>query len=135
MTVILSPLSNEKPRRATARLKRPARRRGRPMWQPTHSQTVAVKEAARRGLPQHLISALMGVSESTLKRRFSEELAVGSLIANAAIALTAYELAISGRDPSMTRWWLRVRMGWRDRCADCTRKGERGAMPLTFRAV
>ena len=91
----------------------PQRRRGRPKWVPGVLQRSAIREAARRGLSQDIIAALVGVSESTLKRRCGEELRIGALLANAQIALTAYELGVSGKDPAMTRWWLRVRMGWR----------------------
>jgi hypothetical protein len=30
------------------------------------------------------------------------------------MAGTAYQLGVTGRDPGMTRFWLRARMGWRD---------------------
>lgn len=119
---ISEPLSR-RAREASGRDIRPPRRhRGRPKWQPTRPQRLAVKEAASRGLQQDLIAALIGISESTLKRRCADELHLGALMANAQMALTAYELGVSGRDAVMTRWWLRVRAGWRDMpCRHCGR--------------
>lgn len=29
------------------------------------------------------------------------------------VARTGYEMAVSGEDGQMTRWWLRVRAGWK----------------------
>lgn len=51
-------------------------------------------------------------SESTLRKKFIFELEEGRMIQNARIAGTAYRMGTSGRDGNMTRYLLRVRMGW-----------------------
>jgi hypothetical protein len=86
---------------------------GRPRWSPDERRRRAIYEAARRGLPQDLIAQLAGISEATLKRRCAEELHLGATIANLQIAIAAYEMAVSGDHPTMTRWWLQVRAGWK----------------------
>lgn len=86
---------------------------GRRMWQPTAEQRSLVFEAARRGLPQDVMAGLLGVSESTLKRRCVEELHLGAMAANAQVAWTAYQMAVSGKHPRMTWWWLATRCGWK----------------------
>lgn len=119
---ISEPLSRRAREKARTSSRVPPRHRGRPKWQPSKPLRLAVREAASRGLQQDLIAALVGVSESTLKRRCADELHFGAMMANAQMALTAYDLGVSGKDPIMTRWWLRVRAGWRDMpCRHCGR--------------
>ena len=118
MSLVLSPDSayHASMRDGGGRARRGGRRTpvgGRPRWQPPLEQRAAVTEAARRGLSQDLIAALLGVSESTLKRRCARELTDGALLANARVALAAFELAVSGEHEAMTRFWLRTRMGWK----------------------
>jgi hypothetical protein len=86
---------------------------GRPRWEPTERQRAAVKLAAKRGVTQDLIAALMGISESTLKRRCCDELRFGNMAGVIEVGWVAYKMAISGKHPAMTRWVLRVRAGWR----------------------
>lgn len=64
--------------------------------------------------PVPVICRLMNppISETTLRKYFPKELEDGVLIQNARIAGTAYRMAVSGRDPGMTRYMLRVKMGW-----------------------
>jgi hypothetical protein len=80
---------------------------------PTAAQREIVLAAASRGLPQDVIAAFVGVSESTLKRRCADELSLGVMAANARVAATAFEMATSGNHERMTMWWLRVRGGWK----------------------
>lgn len=91
-------------------------RGGRPRWEPTDEARTKVFELAGRGIPQEHIALFIGVSESTLKRRCREELRLGAMKANAAVAMTAYQMGISDEHPEMTRFWLRCCAGWRDRC-------------------
>jgi hypothetical protein len=86
---------------------------GRPRWNPQEQIREAVFKAASRGVSQDLIAELVGVSESTLKRNCSNELRLGAQMAYAKIAMAAFEMALSGDHPQMTRWWLQVRAGWK----------------------
>jgi AraC-like DNA-binding protein len=61
-----------------------------------------------------MIARVIGVSESTLKRRCKDELRLCALLANVRVAEVAYDMACSGDHPEMTRWWLRTRAGWQD---------------------
>jgi hypothetical protein len=74
-----------------------------------------VFELAARGIPQEHIALVVDVSESTLKRRCPEELRLGALKANAAMAWTLYRLGVSGESPECAMFWMRCRVGWRDR--------------------
>jgi len=80
------------------------------------------------GYPCEVIGALMKppMSDRTVRKYFPHEIQHGLLIQNAKVAGTAYQLAVSGRDPAMTRWWLERRGGWtlpRD-------NGETGPIPI-----
>lgn len=88
-------------------------RGGRPKWEPNAEQVDAIQAAASAGLTQDVIATLVGVSESTLKRRCADQLRLGSLHCNARVALAAFEMAISGNHPAMTRFWLAMRAGWK----------------------
>ena len=85
---------------------------GRPRWRPTRQQLEEVEHAARAGLAQDAIAALLGVSESTLKRHCAEQLRLGFLHCRAQVALVAFEMACTGMHPAMTRFWLRTYLGW-----------------------
>lgn len=104
-------------------------RTGRPRWEPTAETRTNVRELAGRGVPQGLIAKVLCISESTLKRRCAEELRLGALYANAAVAWTAYQMAVSGEYPEMTRYWLRARGGWRET------SGVSGRSAVTFTKV
>ena len=65
--------------------------------------------------PPEVIARLMNppMHPDTLRKWFAFELENGALIQNAKVAGTGYALAVSGRDPGMTRWWMAVRGGWK----------------------
>jgi hypothetical protein len=85
---------------------------GRPRWRPAGSQRAFVEEAAGRGVPQEVIAMLLGISKSTLRRHCASELRFGAMAADLRVAATAYEMAISGKHPQMTWWWLTTRSRW-----------------------
>ena len=67
------------------------------------------------GLPQTTIVTLMRpkMDPATLRKHFAAELAMGRQYQEARVAKTAYQMAVSGRNPAMTRFWLHTRAGWR----------------------
>lgn len=85
---------------------------GRPSWKPSDQQRANVRMLASEGIPQETIARVVGVSKSTLKRHCPEELHLGTLTANARLVAVAFDMAISGEHPEMTRFLLRCKMGW-----------------------
>lgn len=75
-----------------------------------------VRHYSAIGYPAEVICRIMrpAVSDETLRKYFSFELENGRLIQDAKMAGTAFQLGVTGRDPAMTRFWIRSRMGWRD---------------------
>jgi hypothetical protein len=80
----------------------------RPSFKPTDEQRALVKSLAAVGLPQEDICKLLELrSPKTLRKHFEQELSQGLAEATAVVARTAYEMAISGRYPAMTFFWLK----------------------------
>ena len=84
----------------------------------TEEQRRKVRALAGFGVRQEDICAILGLrSPKTLRKRFAKELKLGIVEARAKVAQAAFKLAISGRDPASTMFWLERRARW----------GERGA--------
>jgi len=78
---------------------------------PTQEQRSQVKALAGLGLRQEGICALMGLrSAKTLRRHYARELSAGVVEATTKVRQTAFQLAMSGRDPGSTIFWLKTRL-------------------------
>src|SRR3954452_7532292 len=72
-------------------------------------QRKQVRSLAALGLLKEQIAASIGLrSSKTLRKHFRREISQGAAEANAAVARVAYEMAISGKYPLMTRYWISV---------------------------
>jgi hypothetical protein len=82
-------------------------------FQPTEEQRRMVKMLAGYGLKQQQIATLLDLaSTTTLRKHFAEELRQGALEAKAQMLGTLFKLAVSGRHPTLTMFWLKTRGGW-----------------------
>jgi hypothetical protein len=61
------------------------------------------------------VAKVLGISTVTLFRYFKPELEVAKIKANSRVAETAYNMAISGKCPAATFFWLKCRAGWREK--------------------
>jgi hypothetical protein len=78
----------------------------RPSFRPTAEQRKLVRSLAALGVPQQRMCVLVGLrSPKTLRKHFRPELSNGFAEAYAAVARTAYEMAVSGRYPAMSMFW------------------------------
>ena len=81
--------------------------------QPTPEQRSRVKALAGFGLRHEEICAILDLrSPKTLRRHYHRELAAGVVEATTKVKQTAFQLALSGRDPRSTIFWLRTRVRW-----------------------
>jgi hypothetical protein len=79
----------------------------RPSFRPTRDQRRLVKSLAAIGLLQDQIAKMIGIrSPKTLRKHFRKELTAGVAEAIATVSRAAYEMAVSGRYPDMTDYWL-----------------------------
>ena len=79
----------------------------RPSFRPTAEQRKMVKSMAAVGLTHEQMATAIGIrSPKTLRKHFRKPLNTGSAEAIARVTSVAYEMAQSGKYPSMTRFWL-----------------------------
>jgi hypothetical protein len=96
---------------------------GRPPHQPTAYWywRGQVDAYASCGTESAHIAAVLGIDAKTLRKHYAAELDVAAIKANAAVGRTAFLMATGGPRrlwqkavPSMTIFWLKTRMGWKD---------------------
>jgi hypothetical protein len=87
----------------------------RPTFLPTDEQRRLVKSLAAYGMKYDSIARRLRIrSTKTLSKHFREELDAGETEANAQVAQTLFQMAISGEQPASTMFWLKTRAGWRE---------------------
>jgi len=81
----------------------------RPSFKPTAEQRKMVKSMAALGLTHEQMAIAIGIrSPKTVRRHFRKQLNAGHAEAIATVSSVAFEMAQSGKYPSMTRFWLRM---------------------------
>lgn len=88
---------------------------GRPEFKPTDEQRRFVTLCTMGGINHEQIAKTIGISRNTLEKHFREELDNAAAEANARVVGVAYEQAVSGQHPAMTMFWLKTRLGWREK--------------------
>ncbi len=92
---------------------------GRSVFKPTEEQRELVMQLAAFGLRHSEIGLFIKdikgkpISEPTIRKNFSVELATGKLKANVKVAQTLYKKAIGG-DTTSIIFWLKSQAGWKD---------------------
>lgn len=81
---------------------------------PTENTRAQVESASGLGLPQEQIASLIGITDKTLRKYYSIELAVGKAKASAKIANTLFNKAVKG-DTTAAIWWTKAQMGWSEK--------------------
>lgn len=90
----------------------------RPEKQLTEQELAEIETMAGLGLSQNDIASIKGVCGDTLKKHANPYLKRGRAKARAQVAQTAYRMAISGKIPAMTMFWLKTQAGWREGIPD-----------------
>lgn len=85
-----------------------------PGFAPTPYQSRQVAVMAALGLDPKDIALVLDVEERMLVLYYKKELRVSHNLANAMVAQRALEMAMSGRYPDMTKFWLKSRGGWKE---------------------
>ena len=89
----------------------------RPRFEPTAEQRKTLEIMAAYGIPEEQIASTTGpkgIDPKTLRKHFRRELLLGATKANSKVAETAYQMAISGKCPTMTIFWLKCRARWKE---------------------
>lgn len=87
----------------------------------TTQSTETVQRLARLGINQHLIAKYMGMSKTTLQRHYKDIMSIVRVDNIAQVANVAFEMAVSGKNPSMTMFYLKTQAEWRE--TDKTEEG------------
>ena len=61
------------------------------------------------------ISSYMNVRPGLIRQCYARELDTGIFACNMKVGMTAYGMATSGEDSTMTKFWLQSRMKWSDK--------------------
>lgn len=85
-----------------------------PGFNPTMAQAREVAVMSCLGMEPKDIALVLNVEEKLLKLYYSKELKVSANIANAMVARQALNMAMSGRFPDMTKFWLKSRAKWKE---------------------
>jgi hypothetical protein len=82
-------------------------------YQPSVEKRNLVKTLAGLGLRHHEICPHIGLrSPKTLRRYYASELALGIAESTVNVLKTSFRLASSGKDPAMTKFFLKTRGRW-----------------------
>lgn len=89
-----------------------------PGFQPSEHQAREVAVMAALGLDPKDIGLVLNVEEKLLKMYYGKELRISHNLANAMVARQALSMAVSGRFPDMTKFWLKSRAGWTEKASE-----------------
>lgn len=90
----------------------PTPQKNSPGFMPTTAQARQVSVMACLGLDSKDIANVLNVEHKLLKLYYGRELTVTMNIANAMVARVALQMALNGRSPDMTKFWLKAKAGW-----------------------
>ena len=97
----------------------------RPRFVPNAETRKMVRSMAAYGIRQEEIACCLGLrSPKTLRRHFREELDRAAPEANAMVAQSLFQQAISGKQTAATIYWLKTRAGWRETAASAPQSAE-----------
>jgi hypothetical protein len=88
--------------------------KGSPGFDPGSEQAEQVEKMTALGLSADDIAATLKIEPKLLKKFYKYELDTANARTNAAVAKVALQLALSGADSDMTRFWLKTRAGWKE---------------------
>ncbi len=80
----------------------------------TPKELEEVETMAGLGMRFEDIARLKGMCLDTLRKYAREQLGRGKARAKAAVMQTAYKMAVSGKFPAMTMFWLKTQAAWRE---------------------
>jgi hypothetical protein len=85
-----------------------------PGFRPSIDQARQVAVMSCLGLSPKDIGNVLSIEPDLIKLYYKKELTVSMHIANAVVARQALNMASSGRNPDMTKFWLKTRAKWKE---------------------
>ena len=90
---------------------------GRPPYEPTDKDRMAVETMGGYGIPQVAIAQTLGIDAKTLRKYFPDQVERGALKATMMVAENLHRIARGDGREAVTAciFWLKVRAGWSER--------------------
>ena len=85
-----------------------------PGFNPTVAQAREVAVMSCLGLQPQDIALVLNIELKILNVFYKKELGVSANMANSMVARKALSMAMSGKQPDMTKFWLKARAGWKE---------------------
>src|SRR5262249_43519701 len=95
-----------------------------PKFRPTDEQRRQVMMLAGFGFNQATIGEFINISHTSLRKFFRRELDIGPTEANLRVASALYKNATTNGNVTAQIFWMKSRMGWRDRDVAPNEQGE-----------
>ena len=83
-------------------------------WVPTDEDLRVIRTFASFGIPYTAIAAEVKVNEITLVKHCGQMMEQARAQANARVAHTLYQLAVTDKNLGAVIFWLKTRAGWRE---------------------
>jgi len=87
---------------------------GSPGFEPGPEQADQVEKMTALGMAPRDIAAILRIEPKLLTKYYKYELETAGARINNAVAKVAVQMALSGANPEMTRFWLKTRAGWKE---------------------
>lgn len=89
---------------------------GRPAHEPTAETRKQVEAMAGYGIRADDIARSVGISQETLRKHYRDELDLGTVKANTAVAQSLYKKALGDGTSAVTAaiFWMKTRAGWKE---------------------
>lgn len=93
---------------------------GRKAYAPTEKEARQVRTLSGMGTRCADIAKVLGISESTLRKYYAEDLEIGCIQANAKVAESLFKQATNEEKPNIVAaiFWLKTRAGWKEQEAE-----------------
>ena len=83
------------------------------LHKPNDTTKEQVQMLATIGTPQEVIARVIGIDRGTLAKHYADELELSKSKADARVALSLYQNAISGNVAAQI-FWCKTRLGWKE---------------------
>lgn len=83
------------------------------MHKPDKKSRDIVMKLARIGTPQEVIGDVLGIHRETVAKHYRRELDLSAAEANAEVANSLYQSAVSGNTTAAI-FWCKTRLGWKE---------------------
>ena len=99
---------------------KPKKKHGRPRWEPNEYERAQIEGWVRVGCTYKMIAEQLMIDEATFVRALNRDPDLFACVRKAQadggnkVLQTGYTMATSGKNPFMTTFWLKCKLGWKE---------------------